>query len=161
MPEPWNDEAFLARFAEKVERGDGECWIWTGAAIRGRGSIKYLGKAHLAPRLAKIIHDRQWPKRGMQACHSCDNPACVRAEHIWWGTNRENSLDASAKGRFPAQAKTHCRAGHPLSGENLRHSKEGHRICRICAAAKMKRWRVGKSPTPLGDAPNTGDQHDQ
>ncbi len=142
--EPWDDDDLQARMAAMIDRGAGECWLWTGATARGRANISYRGRSMSAPRLAKVISDRAWPPVEMQACHECDNPACVKADHIWWGTNRENSLDAVRKGRFKNQSKTHCVAGHPLSGENLRHSKEGHRICRICAAKRQKQWRDKK-----------------
>jgi len=154
MLEPWEDDAFLARFAAKIMRGDGSCWVWSGATVRGRASIKFRGIAVSAPRLAKIIHDRAWPSPELQACHTCDNPLCVKADHLWWGTNQENALDAAAKGRFPSQKKSHCSAGHSLNGENIRLSRQGHRICRICAAARQRRWRSteGESAIPQGDA---------
>ncbi|WP_236036413.1 hypothetical protein [Rhizorhabdus histidinilytica] len=30
-------------------------------------------------------------------------------------------------------AKTHCPAGHPYSGDNLFHDKNGGRLCRTCS----------------------------
>jgi hypothetical protein len=37
--------------------------------------------------------------------------------------------------------KTHCKHGHPLSGDNLRISPNGVRACRACNAANQKAFR--------------------
>lgn len=32
-------------------------------------------------------------------CHRCDNPACVAADHLFWGTATDNARDCAIKGR--------------------------------------------------------------
>ena len=142
--EPWDDDALQQRIADKTVRADGSCWLWTGSHVRGRGTIWFRNCMVSAPRMAKIISDRAWPAPGLQACHSCDNPACVNIDHIWWGTNTQNSHDAAAKGRLHNQKRTHCANGHPLSGDNIRKYK-GCRVCRTCAANRQRKWRLGHS----------------
>jgi hypothetical protein len=38
---------------------------------------------------------------GQQGCHRCDNPACVRPSHIYFGTRQDNTDDAWARDRHP------------------------------------------------------------
>lgn len=39
------------------------------------------------------------------------------------------------------EKKTHCRQGHPLSGDNVRISNRGHRICWKCAQKSKLKWK--------------------
>jgi hypothetical protein len=39
--------------------------------------------------------------KGMQVCHRCDNPPCVRPDHFFLGSAKENKADQAAKGRTP------------------------------------------------------------
>ena len=41
--------------------------------------------------------------------------------------------------------KTHCKHGHPLSGDNLRISPNGMRACRACNAAAQRAFRERSS----------------
>lgn len=38
-------------------------------------------------------------KPGQFVLHKCDNPGCVRFDHLWAGTQRENMGDKRLKGR--------------------------------------------------------------
>jgi len=37
---------------------------------------------------------------GMFVLHSCDNPSCVRIDHLFLGTHQQNMDDCQAKGRY-------------------------------------------------------------
>ena len=87
------------RFWSKVKKG-AECWEWTGAVNKrnkGYGRLDINGKQVRAHRLSYEIHYGPIPK-GMEVCHICDNPPCVRPSHLFIGTHKDNMIDAGAKG---------------------------------------------------------------
>src|SRR5690606_18598203 len=92
----------IQRFWDKVDvRGPDQCWPWLGATDRrGYGQISFNGRNYRAPRLAILLHTGEMPGQGQDACHTCDNPACVSPFHLWSCTRRENMQDAGRKGRI-------------------------------------------------------------
>ena len=121
------------RFWSKVDNS-GDCWEWRGAISKsGYGSFGAMGKTMRAHRMAWILARGEIPA-GMCVCHSCDNKKCVRPEHLFLGTQRDNLDDAMKK-------KTHCIHGHALSGDNLYIHASGKRECRECKRATQRRWK--------------------
>lgn len=90
-----------ARFWIKVDRS-GDCWEWMAARNPYRGDYGIFspskGKTVTAHRMAWELAHGPIPD-GMQVCHTCDNPPCVRLDHLFLGTNRANVTDKIAKGR--------------------------------------------------------------
>lgn len=79
----------------------GPCYLWTGAFKQGgygRMGSKVYGPL-LAHRVAWMLAYGGIPK-GQLVCHGCDNPACVRADHLFLGSHLENTRDAVSKGRM-------------------------------------------------------------
>jgi lambda repressor-like predicted transcriptional regulator len=88
----------VARFWSKIEKTDG-CWIWTaGVDTGGYGQIRIDGRLVMAHRYAYELIVGPFPA-GMLACHTCDNPRCVRPDHVFPGTYADNSADMVSKGR--------------------------------------------------------------
>lgn len=53
---------------------------------------------------ARNMADRPRPKGGV-LCHKCDEPKCVRGDHLFWGTTTDNMRDCVLKGRHAKQKK--------------------------------------------------------
>jgi hypothetical protein len=87
--------ALVDRFWAKVEKTAG-CWLWTASKDRqGYGYFDH-GKAH---RFSYVLHYGLISTAKPCVLHRCDNPSCVRPEHLWIGTRQENMVDRDSKGR--------------------------------------------------------------
>ena len=83
----------------------GPCWEWIGSLQKngyGRFHIDPKNKPH-AHRAIWIMVNGEIPK-GLFVLHECDNPKCVRLDHLRLGTRQDNVDDMMAKGR---RADTH------------------------------------------------------
>ncbi len=75
------------------------CWVWT-ADLNEFG----YGRLHFNHRVIGA-HRRSWQMNvgpipdGACVLHRCDNPPCVRPDHLFLGTMADNSHDMHAKGR--------------------------------------------------------------
>ena len=79
-----------------------DCWEWTGGRTgAGYGAFTVGDTFRLAHRWQWAHHNGPIPK-GMYVLHHCDNPACVRPDHLWLGSPLANMRDKVAKGRHVA-----------------------------------------------------------
>jgi hypothetical protein len=81
----------------------GNCWIWRGSKARGYGHFaerRATGKLGTTPthRFAWRLAYGPIPE-GLFVLHKCDVRACVRPDHLFLGTAKDNADDMIAKGR--------------------------------------------------------------
>lgn len=96
----WSDQAAADRFWTRVAKVDGAgCWEWQGSKFwTGYGQVTHRGKNQSTHRVAWKLSNGPIPD-GAEVCHRCDNPPCVRPDHLFLGSRSENAADMSAKGR--------------------------------------------------------------
>lgn len=97
-------------FWKKVDFGTG-CWNWKGLRDpSGYGYFSIPRDHHLfrkAKRKDQMVRASRFAfqrvvgpiPEGLVVCHSCDNPSCVRPEHLFLGTTQENADDKVRKNR--------------------------------------------------------------
>lgn len=113
---------------ERIERlsipePNSGCWIWIGTIRPSRSGILYgrliagsrsdgTRKNWSAHRYSYSTFKGSIPE-GLCVCHHCDNGLCVNPDHLFVGTQKDNSDDRDRKGRLvPA----------PISRGELHHS---------------------------------------
>lgn len=95
-------EETIERFWRQVDRngpipshvlGLGQCWIRSGGLL-----ISVKGRSHSIAKVGWVIQNGPIPPN-LYVLHRCDNPHCVRSDHLWLGTASDNSKDMAVKGR--------------------------------------------------------------
>jgi len=144
------EQRLLSRVERITESG---CWIWTGRIDRqgyARLSVYHADRGHYVPTLAHRLSFKAFTKKpidGLAVCHVCDVPCCINPDHLFAAPQSANIADMIKKGRDAgvgkaARQKTHCNAGHPLSGDNLRiEGKNKTRRCKACEKIKKQAKR--------------------
>lgn len=154
---------FEVRFWRKVNKGGpvpdfrpdlGPCWLWLGAMTKG-GYGKVGKPTRLTHRVAYELVVGPIPE-GLQIDHLCRVRSCQNPAHMEPVTAHENQRRSRSVSGLN-MAKTHCDAGHELSGDNLfvypeDSARAGRRACRACINRNARKRRTG-DPEP--SAPTT------
>jgi hypothetical protein len=98
MPRRLSDAERIDAFWAKVDRTDA-CWIWTGARDR-QGYGNFGDRPGHTTKASIFAYDLTYTRPpGAWVLHHCDNPPCVRPDHLFAGDSKANSDDKWAKGR--------------------------------------------------------------
>lgn len=76
-----------------------KCWIWSGARQKSGHGVFRLGQQKVPAGKAALILTGSVVPDDLHVCHHCDIPACVRPEHLFLGTDRDNYMDMYSKKR--------------------------------------------------------------
>lgn len=141
----------INRYWSKVDK-TADCWIWTGEKNNmGYGRFEmWTGKRDRerlqAHRFALILAGRMLGDDDV-VLHTCDNPPCVRPDHLRIGTQAENLQDAQEKGRtnldgfFRSHEKTCPSCGKAFIGFPNERYCDAHKIT---SAERSKQWRLAR-----------------
>jgi hypothetical protein len=144
------------RFWRRVTKGT-DCWEWGGARHPfGYGQFRVgngtkRGKLIFTHRYAWELAHGAIPDN-LSVLHHCDKPSCVRPDHLFLGTQADNTADMIRKGRAnhpPQPRKTRCLRGHEFTVENTYTDPDGNRSCRAC-----RRKPGGRGPMPHARHPH-------
>jgi hypothetical protein len=150
-----------SRFWSQVCKTDG-CWLWQGdISTRGYGRFSMgMGKI-LAHRFAyELTYGLILP--GLFCCHHCDVRLCVRPDHLFLGTQKDNLVDMSRKGRsgahtHPERLARGDRSGTRLHPEKVRRGEQSPtakltevNVRAIRILRSMERWSYPRLATHFG-----------
>lgn len=117
------------------------CLLWLGRVNRtGYGVMSVTHSKRMdAHRVAYMVEHGPIPV-GLQLDHLCRVRSCVNPAHLEPVPPKVNYLRGQSFAAKKAR-QTHCIHGHPLSGENLRLTKKGHRMCLTCSRTRARALR--------------------
>jgi hypothetical protein len=136
------------RFWTKVEKS-ASCWLWIASRDgNGYGTFWNIDQRRLdrAHRVAWEMTYGPIPN-GLHVLHHCDVPPCVRPDHLWLGSHRDNMLDREAKGRTNINGLIGDHQRGPIPG--VRWSRKYDR-CQSCARTDRPHTAHGLCATCLG-----------
>jgi hypothetical protein len=122
----------------RFEIGTG-CWLWDGREKLGYGQVTVRGGGDMGAHRA-MWYAKHGDPGALDVLHNCNNKLCINPLHLHIGTHKQNFKEASEAKLLQGQWKTHCKRGHPLSGDNLyRQPKTGFRGCKTCTRERSRR----------------------
>jgi hypothetical protein len=137
-----SDEQFIEALWSKVNMSPGqgpkgECWCFTGSTDDdGYGIMRRtdfppqrVHRVVLAAKLGRELEPQE------QSLHRCDNPPCVRPDHLFSGTTGDNTADCIAKRRFH----------HSISDETVALLRKMYAPGRVSTYALSQIFRIAPS----------------
>lgn len=133
------DPKTISKLMLRSEPTPSGCRVWRRAYVRnGYGVLHFARKTLLAHRLSYWLFHGPIPG-DLVVDHMCRNRGCIEPTHLRLLTTEENMADA-----WTAH-KTHCKRGHPLSGDNIWIAEDSRgmkrRVCKTCSAIRGKAHR--------------------
>lgn len=132
------------RLWRRVRKGGG-CWEWTGARDHSGYGLIGTGLKREGNRRVDRTHRIAWAltngpiPSGLKVLHRCDNPPCVRPEHLFLGSDTVNARDREGKVRGGNNVKV------KINGRLMNKSQASRFLgfSRNTLGMRQKRWGLG------------------
>ncbi len=165
MTGPSRVPAAIRLLGKLVHTPDAGCWLTCCTPSRDRPRIGIGRRSEYASRVVLEAKLGRALGAGIQACHTCDNPACVRPEHLFEGTQADNVRDMEAKGRDDRSGQRKLSDGQVAEVRSLAGAgwRQGDIACAYGVSQPLVSliatggWRTPSSTRR--DVPNTGGIH--
>lgn len=111
----------MDHFWSKVSKGPGDgCWTWTACRTPlGYGKFAVRRRVQAAHRVAWELSYGAI-QHGLFVLHRCDNPSCVRPDHLFLGSAKDNTQDMMRKGRHRGGKRGVANTQAKLSWDQVR-----------------------------------------
>ena len=136
-----------AKIAANSIRVSNGCIEWAGYNDRQGYAKVYVPGIQRQRKVARLmLLDADPDDNGLDVLHRCGNAGCINTEHLYWGDDRQNTVDAIRHGTHSAGAinasKTHCVNGHEFTPENTKLDRSGTSIKRQCRECRRLHKRA-------------------
>lgn len=132
------DPLFIAKFWMNVKpikvhnllsNEIGQCWEWIGSGFSkdGYGIFSFKAQSYRSHRVSYYLFNGTISK-DLFICHKCDNPKCLKPQHLYEGTGLDNARDRDLRGRRVNKTK------------NKKHRSSQYNGVTFYKNAKLKKW---------------------
>lgn len=122
---------FCVLFSKVNVAGPDDCWLfrnpqhWFGYGHVNVGPIGSM-RVRSAHVVSWELHSGIDVPSGHSVCHKCDVPACVNPQHLFLGTQKDNNLDKTSKGRQTKGSDVTCAKLSPSDVLSIRQDTGSH-----------------------------------
>lgn len=122
------DERLEAFWSKVNKRGPFDCWEWIGCLCGGYGQFCIGSGVYTVSHRFSYSLEYGEIADDIKVLHECDNKRCVNPNHLFLGTNKDNTQDMIAKGRSKCIGKIGERnKSSKLTDEKVLEMRRMHR----------------------------------
>lgn len=137
------EEKLAAAIAKKIRIDATGCWRYGRVSAQNYARIMVFGRMLLVHRVAYILVHGPIPEN-YHIDHLCNVPGCCNPDHLNATTPKLNNARSNSRSAINTRKQT-CIRGHPLSGDNVRYTKQGQRQCRQCDAVRRRSLKARRA----------------